>query len=401
MAAGRAGELGARVVLIEKNNRAGIKLLASGGSRCNITNTSDEPRSMAAKYGKNGKFLISALHRFSPESVMDFFERRGVKLKTERAGRVFPVSDRSQDVLDALWKYIRHPGIEFKGGSPVKDIVVDGRRISRVILANGQAIEADQYVVATGGKSYPATGSSGDGWAWLDSIGHQIVPPLPGLSPIILGGPVVSELSGLSLHDVEISAYAGKKRIDKRFGDAIFTGNGMSGPAIHDLSKSVSQALPGSTEISIDFFPALEQFRFDHRLQNDFQINNNKQFKNGLSTLLPPKIIPVIIRLSGIDPEKRVNQITREERLRLIGLLKDLRFKVQGVAGFDKAIVTVGGVSLSEIVPKTMRSTLVENLYLAGEVLDLDGPTGGYNLQMCWSTGFVAGESAAAASLKI
>ncbi len=397
MAAGRAGELGARVVLIEKNSRAGIKLLASGGARCNITNTTDEPRGMAAKYGKNGKFLLSALHRFSPESVMDFFERRGVKLKTERAGRVFPVSDRSQDVLDALWKHARHPNIEFKAGVPVRDLVIDGRRIMKAILANGQAIEADRFVIATGGKSYPATGSSGDAWQWLESVGHSIVAPLPGLAPLVLNSPLISELSGLSLHDVSISAFTGKKRIDSRFGDAIFTANGMSGPAIHDLSKAVSQALPGEVEISIDFFPALEQFRFDHRLQSDFQANNNKQFRNGLSTLLAPKIAPVIISLSGIDPEKRVNQITKEERLRLVCLLKDFRFKVRSVGGFDKAIVTVGGVALSEVVPKTMRSLVVDNLYLAGEVLDLDGPTGGYNLQICWSTGYVAGESAALA----
>jgi len=397
MAAGRAGELGARVILIEKNSRAGIKLLASGGARCNITNTSDEPRGMAAKYGKNGKFLLSALHRFSPESVMDFFERRGVKLKTERAGRVFPVSDRSQDVLDALWKYTRHPNIEFKAGFPVSELVIDGRRIAKAVLANGQVIEADRFVIATGGKSYPATGSSGDAWAWLESVGHSIVAPLPGLAPLALNSPLISELSGLSLHDVSISAYAGKKRIDSRFGDAIFTANGMSGPAIHDLSKAVSQALPGEVEISIDFFPAFEQFRFDHRLQNDFQANNNKQLRNGLSTLLAPKIAPVIIRLSGIDPEKRVNQITKEERLRLVSLLKDFRFKVRSVGGFDKAIVTVGGVALSEVVPKTMRSLVMDNLYLAGEVLDLDGPTGGYNLQICWSTGYVAGESAALA----
>lgn len=400
MAAGRAGELGARVILLEKNNRPGIKLLASGGTRCNITNASDNPRAMAAKYGKNGKFLLSALHRFGPEAVMDFFERRGVKLKTERAGRVFPVSDRSQDVLDALWKYVRHPNIEFRTGAPVREVITEEGAVKKVILESGETVEAFQYIIATGGVSYPATGSSGDGLAWLGSMGHQIVKPLPGLTPIILNDAIVAELAGLSLHDIEVTAFEGKKRIDSRLGDIIFTGNGMSGPAIHDLSKAVSQALPAEITISVDLFPALEQFRFDHRLQSDFQANNNKQFKNSLVTLLPPKIAPVIIRLSGIDPEKRVNQVTREERLRLIELLKGMRFAVAGVAGFDRAIITVGGIALAEVVPKTMKSTIVDNLFLAGEILDLDGPTGGYNLQMCWSTGFLAGENAALAAGK-
>jgi predicted Rossmann fold flavoprotein len=400
MAAGRAGELGARVILLEKNNRPGIKLLSSGGTRCNITNTSDSPRAMTAKYGKNGKFLFSALHRFGPEAVMAFFERRGVKLKTERGGRVFPVSDRSQDVLDALWKYDRQPNVEIKTGSPVREVIAEAGLMTKVVLDSGETIEADQFVIATGGKSYPATGSSGDGFAWFGSLGHQVIQPLPGLSPVILKDAIVAELAGLSLHDIEVTAYAGKKRIDSRFGDAIFTGNGMSGPAIHDLSKAISQALPAEITLSVDLFPALEQFRFDHRLQSDFQINNNKQFKNSLMALLPPKIVPVIIELSGIDPEKRVNQVTREERLHLIELLKGMRFAVAGVADFDKAIVTVGGVTLTEVVPKTMKSTIVDNLFLAGEILDLDGPTGGYNLQVCWSTGFVAGENAALAAGK-
>jgi len=397
MAAGRAGELGARVIVIEKNNRLGVKLLASGGTRCNITNTSTEPRSMTAKYGKNGKFLFSALHRFGPEAVMDFFERRGVKLKTERGGRVFPVSDRSQDVLDALNKYVRHPNIEIRTGVAVREVVADNQSIIKIILVSGEIIEATQYIIATGGKTYPATGSSGDGYGWLSVLGHEVIKPLPGLSPIVLKEAIVAELTGLSLHDVEVTALHGKKIIDRRFGDAIFTANGLSGPVIHDLSKAVSQALPAEITISIDFFPSLEQFRFDHRLQSDFQVNNNKQFKNSLSALLPPKIAPVIITLSGIDPEKRVNQITREERLRLIELLKDFRFNVAGVSGFDKAIVTIGGAALNEVVPKTMKSTIINNLFLAGEILDLDGPTGGYNLQMCWSTGFLAGENAALA----
>jgi len=396
MAAGRAGELGARVVLLEKNNKPGLKLLLTGKGRCNITNKADSEREMIEEFGPPGKFLFSALHKFGVDDVIDFFEERGVKIKVERGNRVFPASDQSRDVLEALLGYLKKSKVEIKTNSALKEIIFKDDKIEKVLLFGGREIIADKFIIATGGKSYPATGSTGDGYLWLKKLGHKITGLKPALVPVIVKEKLVKELEGLSLKNVAISLYKDKRKIDSRFGEAIFTADGLSGPIIIDLSKKVGEVIDsaagGSVRLQIDFKPALDYPTLDLRIRKDFAAGKNKLFKNGLNGLLPEKLIPVIIKLSGINPEKKVNLVSRTERKKLLHLLKEFSLEIKSLAGFDKAIITSGGVALKEVDPKTMQSKIIKNLYLAGEILDLAGPTGGYNLQVCWSTGFAAGE---------
>jgi len=394
MAAIRAGELGARVLLLEKTNRLGTKLLITGKGRCNITNQTESDREMIEAFGKNGKFLFSALKKFGVEDVINFFETSGVKTKVERGARVFPDSDQSRDVLDALLLNLKKSKVEIKLDSAVKEIIVKENKIEKIKLFGGKEIIADKYIIATGGKSYPATGSTGDGYAWLAKLGHTINPLSPALVPIVIKEKIVAELEGLSLKNVEISLYQDGKKIDSRFGEAIFTADGMSGPIIIDLSGVIGKNLNGKLKLSIDFKPALDFPTLDLRLQKDFTEQNKKTFKNCLNDLLPQKLIPVIIDLSGIDPEKKAGAITRDERKKLLHLLKEFSLTVKSLDGYDHAIITSGGVATSEVDPKTMQSKIISNLFLAGEILDLHGPTGGFNLQQCWSTGFAAGEGA-------
>jgi len=391
--AGRAGEKGARVLLLEKNWRLGNKLLITGKGRCNITNNLDENRQMVEKFGPMGKFLFSSLNNFGVSDVVNFFESRGVETKVERGGRIFPISDKSSDVLDVLIEYLDKNKVEVKTNIEVKRFVKSEGIIKKIILLNGEELEAKNFVIATGGKSYPATGSSGDGYIWAELLGHKVVKPIPSLTPIIIKDKFVKNLEGLSLKNVEIDLYKNKKKIDSRFGEAIFTGNGMSGPIILDISKRISEIGSDNASLKIDYKPALTFEELDKRIQNDFKEMNNKQFRNSLNHLLPQKLIPIIISLSGIDPEKKVNSVTKEERKKILHLLKEFTVEIEGVVGFSKAIVTAGGVDLSEIDPKTMKSKIINNLYFAGEILDLDGPTGGYNLQICWSTGYCAGNN--------
>jgi len=409
IAAGRAGELGARVILVEKNKNLGRKLLITGKGRCNITNKTDKPREFINKFGKNGEFLFSAFSRFGTEETINFFENLNVKTKIERGGRVFPISDKSQDILNALINYLRKSNVKLKLNSEVKEIVKKFQgRIEKVVLANNEEIIADKFIICTGGKSYPKTGSTGDGYEWAKKLGHTITGLLPSLVPIIVGeedksssSPFaaaqvkeknIKELEGLSLKNVEISVYKDNKKIDSRFGEAIFTADGMSGPIVLDMSKRIGKELPGSLKIKIDFKPALDFSKINQRIQRDFQSDCKKMFKNSLDKLLPKKLIPVIVRLSEIDPEKKSGFITKEERKKLSHLLKEFSLKVKSLAGYEKAIITSGGIKLSEINQKTMKSRLIDNLYFAGEILGIDGPTGGYNLQVCWTTGYVAGE---------
>lgn len=393
MAAGRAGELGARVILLEKNQRLGAKLLITGKGRCNITNQTESDREMIAAFGKNGKFLYPALKKFGVTEVMDFFAAHGVSTKVERGNRVFPASDSSRDVLDALVNYLIRSKVEVKYNSAVKEIICQGGRIENLVLFGGREIRADKYILATGGKSYPATGSAGSGYAWLAKMGHTINELSPALAPIISEERFIKELEGLGLKNVAISLFVGNKKIASRFGEAIFTAKGMSGPVIIDLSQTIGQYLAREPRLAIDFKPALDYPRLDARLQKDFAAQPNKMFKNYLPELLPQKMIPVMIRLSGIDPARKINSISREERKRILHLLKEFSLTVAGVEGFDQAIITAGGAALNEVDPRTMRSKKIENLFLAGEILDLHGPTGGFNLQQAWSTGYAAGEA--------
>ena len=393
MAAGRAGELGARVLLIEKNARPGLKLLITGHGRCNITNNTVSCRDMASMYGKNGRFLLSAFSRFGVKETIDFFESRGVKTKVEEDNRVLTESDRAQDVLDVLIRYMKEGRVDVRLNAEVRRMVRRGNRIEKVVLATGEEAAADRFVVSTGGKSYPATGSTGDGYEWARAFGHTVVVPSPSLTPILLKDKIVKELEGLSLRGVRISAYKDDKKLTSGVGDAIFTAIGMSGPLIINMSKAVGKELPGNVALKIDLVPELDFTALDARVLADFQEGANRLVKNSLN-MVGQKIIPVIMRLAGIDIEKKVNNVTKEERKRLLRLLKEFTLQVAGLPGFDKAVITAGGIALDEVDSKTMRSKLIENLYFVGEVLDLDGPTGGYNLQVCWSTGYVVGEAA-------
>jgi len=430
IAAGRAGELGSRVVLIEKNNHLGRKLLITGKGRCNITNAEEDVKKFISVYGKNGKFLHSALHKFSNADVINFFQNHRVKTKTERGNRVFPVSDKATNVLDCLKRYLSDNDVEIKLNRPVGKIVTsDGagnnKIIQKVVLKNGnrlrqgssvlkEEIYADKFIVATGGKSYPGTGSTGDGYSWLKQLGHTVVTPKPALTPIVIREGFIKRLEGLSLKNVEISLWEDNYKIDSRFGEVLFTEDGLSGPIILDLSRTVGTRsitvgarcltslrkysetghnAPKNLKIKIDFKPALDYPTLDKRIQRDFDGQKNKQYKNSLNKLLPATLIPVVIQLSEVDPDKQVNEITKIERKRLIKLLKEFELTVESLVGFEKAVITSGGVNLKEVDSKTMKSKIIDNLYFAGEILDLDGPTGGYNLQVAWSTGYLAGEN--------
>lgn len=401
IAAGRAGEMGSRVILIEKNNNLGRKLLITGKGRCNLTNKGDKPREFIDKFGKNGKFLFSAFSRFGTDELMKFFEKNRLKLKIERGNRVFPISDKSQDVINVLIRYLNKSGVDIRMNTRVQKITKKQKKIEKIVLANKTEIRANNFIICTGGISYPITGSTGDGYKWAKKIGHTITKLSPSLTPIIVKENYVKDLEGLSLGNVEISIYQENKKINSRFGEAIFTANGMSGPIIIDMSKEIEKELSNNIRLQIDFKPALDFIKLDKRILRDFEKSPQKLFKNSLNELLPKKLIPVIIKLSEIDPNKKVNSVTKEERRKLLHLLKELSFEIKGLEGFKKAIITTGGIKLDEIDQKTMKSKLIDNLYFAGEILDLDGPTGGYNLQMCWTTGYIAGESAGSINLLI
>lgn len=395
MAAGRAGERGYRVLLVEKNCRLGVKLLLTGHGRCNITNKIDSPREMAEKFGKNGKFLISAFSRFGVRDTIGFFESRGVKTKVEKNNRVITGSDMAQDVLNALTGYMKESRVEIRLNAEVRSIDRSGGRIEKVVLATGEEVFADRFIICTGGKSYPGTGSTGDGFEWAKTLGHSIIRPSPSLTPVILKDPFVKELEGLSLRDIRITAYKDGRKFGSGVGDALFTAKGMSGPLVINMSKAVRKELPGEVVLEIDLVPDLDFMELDTKVRKDIQEGPNRQIKNCLDMLLPQKLVPVIMELAGIGPEKKANCVTKEERKRLLHLIKEFKVHVAGLPGFEKAVITAGGIELNEVDSKTMKSKLVENLYFAGEILDLDGPTGGYNLQVCWSTGYCAGEAAA------
>jgi predicted Rossmann fold flavoprotein len=324
-----------------------------------------------------------------------FFNERGLRTKIERGNRVFPESDKAADVLTVLLDFLKETGVTVITGSPVRRVVKSGTAVKEIIL-DRQVLTADTYILCTGGLSYPTTGSTGMGIEWAEELGHTIVPPQPALVPLKLKEKWVKELHGLDLRNVRIGVYQHNKKKEEAFGEACFTHDGMGGPIILDMSKKIGELLKKApVQLLIDLKPALEFNRFDARLQRDFQQFQNKMFKNSLDKLLPQAMIPVMIKLSGIDPLKKVNAVTREERKKLVHLFKELRVNVRSLLGINKALITSGGVSLKEVNPRTMRSTRIDNLYFAGEILDLDGPTGGYNLQVCWSTGYIAGENAA------
>jgi predicted Rossmann fold flavoprotein len=395
LAAGRAAELGAKVVLIEKNESLGTKLLITGKGRCNITQANFDEKDFIIRLGKKGKFLFSSLTAFGPKDVIDFFEERGLKTKIERGGRVFPVSNKSLDVLNVLLDCLRKNKVKILLDKKVIGFGLKDEKIGYAKLIK-EKIYARNFIISTGGKAYPVTGSTGDGYSWAKVFGHKLINPTPALVPIKTSESWIKNLQGLSLKNVRINVIQNGKKVDSRFGEMLFTHFGISGPIVLDVSKSIRELLNnGEVTIELDLKPALDFTELDQRLQRDFAKFPTKAFKNYLPELLPRKSIYTMINFSGIDSQEKLNAISRDKRKKFVKLLKGVRMSVVSLMGFDEAIITSGGVDLKEIDPKTMHSKIVKNLFLAGEIIDLDGPTGGYNLQICWSTGFAAGTYAA------
>ena len=380
------------VILLEGNERIGKKLFITGKGRCNVTNAKDISEFFDFIPG-NPHFLYSALYTYTNIDVMNFFENAGVKLKVERGSRVFPNSDKSSDIISGLSRELNEALVDLRLHSKVKDVIFNNNKIEAVILENGSKVKGDYFIITTGGKSYPLTGSTGIGFDLAKKMGHTIVEPKPSLVPIEIEESWVRELQGLSLRNIELKIKNKKnsKVVYSGQGEMLFTHFGISGPLVLSGSRFIKDG--ERFEISLDLKPALEEKQLDLRIQKDFKKNLNKDFKNSLDELLPKKLIPVIIELSKIDENKKVNSITKEERRTLLNLLKNLTFTVKGLRDIAEAIVTAGGVSTKEIDPSTMQSKIVDNLYFAGEVIDVDAFTGGYNVQIALSTGYLAGKS--------
>lgn len=395
MAAGTAAREGAAVTVFEKNERPGRKILITGKGRCNITNDA-EIETFIRSFPDTGKFLYSAFYTFSNWQVVEFFEKYGVPTQVERGGRIFPTSGQAKDIADALYKYAKDQGVKFVFEKPVKKIVVEDDRVTGVMADGGYLASADRVILATGGASYPGTGSTGDGYRMAGEVGHKVTPLLPSLVPLVTEESWVRQVAGLDLRNVSLKLEQNGNVIGEEFGEMSFTDYGITGPIVLTLSRDTVPLLEqGPVTGKIDLKPALDTEKLDLRLQRDFETYKNKPFKNALDDLLPRILIPVVIQLSEISEEKKVNQITTEERRRLGGLLKGLELTIIDHRGFREAIVTRGGVHIKEIDPATMQSKKIAGLYFAGEVIDLDAYTGGYNLQAAFSTGYLAGLAAA------
>lgn len=395
MAAGKAAESGARVLLLEKNEKLGKKLLITGKGRSNLTKAEFDSRELTKKYGREGAFLLYPLSIFGVQKTINFFNKRGLATKVERGNRVFPKNGYSGSVLRALLNYLKEGGAEIRTNSEVKKIIAEDVKISKIVLKNGQELKAKNYIIATGGKSFPGTGSTGNGYRWLEKLGHKIEKLRPGLVPVKVKEAWPKKAQGLSLKNVKLTVFQNNKKRDSRFGEMLFTHFGLSGPIVLDLSFKIGELLEkGEVKMFLDLKPALDLQTLDNRLLSDFKKYSNKLFRNSLEDLLPQKLISIVVELSGINPEKKVNEITKEERQKLAKLLKAMEMQTTDLLSFNAAIITCGGVSLKEVDAKTMRSKLIDNLFLAGEIINLHGPTGGYNLQLCWSTGYLAGKTA-------
>lgn len=395
MTAGRAGSLGKKVLLLEKNDELGKKLLITGGGRCNVTNAEQDLRTLLSKFKDSDKFLFSAFSQFSNKDTLDFFNSRGMETKVEVNNRVFPLSNKAESVWNVLLEYLKTNKVTVQSNCTVVGIETDGNKITSVKLKDKTAIRAKSFVLSTGGKSHPETGSTGDGFKWLAEIGHKVTEPTASLVPISVEDEWVKTLQGVSLENVKITVLQNEVKQEIKKGKILFTHFGLSGPTILNLSSEVGELLKyGDVFLSLDILPDLDYGQLNLKLQDIFKEKSNKKFKNTLDSLLPFALVPIIVGLSGIDRDKPSHSITREERLHLVQVLKDLRVKVTGLLGEDKAIVTSGGVSLEQVDFKTMASKLFSNLYLTGDILNIDRPSGGYSLQLCWTTGFVAGSNA-------
>ena len=407
MAAGTAAEQGAQVTLLETNEKVGRKLFITGKGRCNVTNNC-EPRTVIESTPGNGRFLYGAVNHFTPQDTMDFFEGLGVPLKTERGNRVFPVSDHSSDVIRALERLLQREGVKVHLHSSVKRVLEEDGQAVGLELSDGKRIQADSVIVATGGLSYPSTGSTGDGYRWAEATGHKVVACTPSLVPFVTEDTWCAKLQGLALKNVNLALYFDGKEIYQGFGEMLFTHFGVSGPLVLSASSYYSAQLAKWTKknekkklsrpecrIELNLKPALTAEQLDKRLLREFDSQKNKNFGNAIDGLFPARLIPVMLELSGIEPEKKVHEITKQERQKFAALIRKLPMTVKKTGEFAEAIITRGGVYVKDVNPSTMESKRLPGLYFAGEVLDVDALTGGFNLQVAWSTGYLAGTSAA------
>lgn len=393
-----AAKNGHQVTLYEKNEKLGKKIFITGKGRCNITNAADMEELFDAVV-TNSKFLYSSFYGYTNQNVIDFFEDAGVPVKIERGNRVFPISDHSSDVIRALEREMKKVGVKVCLNTEVKSVEAEKGKFNKVVLKDTTTQTADACIVATGGLSYRSTGSTGDGFRFAENVGHKVTQCFPSLVPMETKEPWICELQGLSLRNVEAKILDGKKELYKDFGEMLFTHFGVSGPLIISASSYVGKKFMDKNgqkkelTLEIDLKPALIEEQLDQRVLRDFEENHNRQFKNAITKLFPTKLIPVMLELGGIDPEKKVNSIEKEERKQFVHLIKHFRMTLTGLRDYPEAIITKGGVNVKEIDPGTMESKLVKGLYFAGEVLDLDALTGGFNLQIAWSTGYAAGNA--------
>jgi predicted Rossmann fold flavoprotein len=394
MAAGRAAERRKKVILIEKNDSLGKKLLITGGGRCNVTNAEFDTRKLLSKFKDASKFLFSPFAEWSVQDTLDFFNKRNMPTKTEKEQRVFPVSNKAQSVWDVLVNYIKENNVEILSDSPVSGFVLKEGKIVGVKIKK-ETVFGKSFILATGGTSRPETGSTGDGYKWLKTIGHTVIEPIPSLVPIAAKDKWIKRLAGVSLNDIKITVTQNGEKQNVSNGKILFTHVGISGPTVLNMSKDVGELLKyGEVVLELDLLPKHDHSKLNSALQEIFKENDKKKFKNSLGTLIPSSMVPIVIELSGIDPEINCNSITREARMRLIDLIKHIPINVSKLLGVDKAIISSGGILLDEVDFKTMQSRMYSNLFLVGDILNIDRPSGGYSLQLCWTTGFVAGDNA-------
>ncbi|MCE9628619.1 MAG: NAD(P)/FAD-dependent oxidoreductase [Candidatus Vogelbacteria bacterium] len=394
MAAGTAAATGAQVLLIEKNDSLGKKLLITGGGRCNLTNAEFDNRKLLAKFKDSDKFLFSAFAKWSVQHTLDFFHQHQLDTKVEAEGRVFPVSNKSQSVWDVLVSELKNHNVEILSNSPVKKILTDQGRITGVQLKNNTIITSHSFILATGGQSRPETGSTGDGFKWLEELGHQVTPPSTALVPVSLKNSWLKNLQGISLPDVKITIFQNGVKQAKQHGKILFTHFGVTGPTILNMSREIGELLKyGEVSMTIDTLPNLAEDKLNTELVATLHQDSNKKIKNVLNLLIPSGLVATILELAQINPDQPCHSVTREERLKLIKTLKHLPAEVKGLLGEDKAVTSSGGVKLTEVDFRTMQSRHYSNLYIIGDLLDINRPSGGYSLQLCWTTGHVAGEA--------
>lgn len=395
MAAGKAAESGKRVLLLEKNASLGKKLLITGGGRCNVTNAQPNIQLFLSKFKNNKKFLFSPFSHFGVPETLDFFKLKKMPIKVEAENRAFPVSDSAQSVWNVLVEYMKSQKVTVQTNAAVTGFEYKDTNITGVMLKNKTTLRAKAYILATGGKSRPETGSTGDGFEWLKAIGHTIIEQTAALVPVKIKEKWVHNLAGVSLTDVKLTAFQNDKKQVSAIGKMIFTHFGISGPLVLNMSRDIGELIKyGAVTLNLDLMPKRDMKDIDANILLKLQENHTKRLRNSLNGIIPTALMNAIIKLSGINPEKESNAVTREERLRLVRLIKNMPMTPTGLMGLDKAVVTSGGVKLEEVDFRTMQSKLFSNLYIVGDVLNIDRPSGGYSLQLCWTTGFVAGMNA-------